>query len=222
MSIKQMTKVFSDSSLKPIKKLIMLSLADNANDEGFCYPSIKTICLKTALSKPTVINNLKDLEELKKIISKRRTRKNGTATSKIYVLYPLDNLENIDEDIKEKFNQSKAPLPTHQSKAPLPKRGGQSKAPLPLEPSLTINHNLPEWLDAIAWNEWVAFRKEIKKPLTNLMTKKQIEFLSNHKEYHKSIINSSIMNGWTGLFEIKKGFKQKEVDTSSENNFGYK
>ena len=41
MSIKQMTSVFNDSSLKPTQKLIMLAIADNSNDEGFCYPSIK-------------------------------------------------------------------------------------------------------------------------------------------------------------------------------------
>ena len=141
MSIKIMQKVFEDETLNSTKKLIMLSMADNANDEGFCYPSIPTIMKKVSLSKPTVINNLKELEDDSYIMSQKRNRKNGSATSKIYIVYPKDNFSRLDEEIKEKFKHGKAPLP--HGKAPLPPKGGQSKAPLPLEPSLnSLNHHL--------------------------------------------------------------------------------
>ncbi len=62
---------------------------------------------------------------------------------------------------------------------------------------------LPEWMNAEKWDEWVQYRKEIKKTLKPITTKKQILFLSKHKEDHEEILETSMMNGWQGLFEIK-------------------
>jgi len=70
---------------------------------------------------------------------------------------------------------------------------------------------LPAWLDVKAWNEWVVFRKEIKKTLTKSMIDKQIEFLGKYEHTHVAIINQSIQNGWTGLFELKQQAKQQQV-----------
>ena len=53
-----------------------------------------------------------------------------------------------------------------------------------------------------AWNEWEAYRREIKKKLTKASVKKQIKQLE--KLGHDAAIESieqSIRNGWTGLFD---------------------
>ncbi len=83
---------------------------------------------------------------------------------------------------------------------------------------------LPEWLDKEAWNEWVAFRKEQRKKLTPMSIKKQIKFLEKHKADHAAIIEQSIKNGWTGLFELKRGRNalDTECDYSEYEKFGYK
>jgi len=80
---------------------------------------------------------------------------------------------------------------------------------------------LPDWLNNDSWNEWVAFRKEIKKSLTKSMIKKQIEFLSNYKDSHIEIINTSIQNGWTGLFK-PKGINESHKNTENEKWGGWK
>ena len=55
-----------------------------------------------------------------------------------------------------------------------------------------------------AWNEWLTYRKETKKTLSESAIKKQLEFLRQYGEDNAiKIINQSIMNGWQGLFEIK-------------------
>lgn len=69
--------------------------------------------------------------------------------------------------------------------------------------------DLPEWLDKKAWNEWVEYRKQIKKKLTALTIKKQIKFLSENKKDHIKILENSISNGWTGLFQLKKEISNK-------------
>lgn len=66
----------------------------------------------------------------------------------------------------------------------------------------------------IVWNEWVTFRKELKKKLTLSTAQKQINFLGGRAENEAiEIINQSITNGWTGLFDIKTNghSKPKEV-----------
>lgn len=66
----------------------------------------------------------------------------------------------------------------------------------------------------VVWNEWVTFRKELKKKLTLSTAQKQINFLGARAENEAiEIINQSITNGWTGLFDIKTNghSKPKEV-----------
>lgn len=54
------------------------------------------------------------------------------------------------------------------------------------------------------WNEWEVYRKELKKKLTPSTALKQIKFLGGRPELEViAIINQSITNGWTGLFELK-------------------
>lgn len=49
--------------LPPTPKAVLISLADNANDHGLCWPSISTICMRTCFGKTAVIEAIKWLEE---------------------------------------------------------------------------------------------------------------------------------------------------------------
>ncbi len=61
-----------------------------------------------------------------------------------------------------------------------------------------------EWLNQEAWSEWISYRKEIKKKMTDRTVKLQQSLLKTYsKEEQKMIIDASIRNGWTGLFELK-------------------
>jgi len=60
----------------------------------------------------------------------------------------------------------------------------------------------------IAFVEWIQFRKELGKKLTPSTAKKQIQFLGGRDPaVAVAIINQSIKNGWTGLFELKQDIK---------------
>lgn len=55
-----------------------------------------------------------------------------------------------------------------------------------------------------AWQEWEQHRKEKKQKLTPLSVKKQLKFLEGRSKAEIiAIIDQSIMNGWTGLFNLK-------------------
>lgn len=47
----------------PLRKLVLLKLCDNANDEGVCWPSQATLAEHCEISKRSVINHIKALEE---------------------------------------------------------------------------------------------------------------------------------------------------------------
>lgn len=59
------------------------------------------------------------------------------------------------------------------------------------------------WLNLDMWDEWIEYRKGKGKKLTPQTIKLQMKFLEQHKEDHVKIIENSIRNGWTGLFECK-------------------
>jgi len=72
--------------------------------------------------------------------------------------------------------------------------------------------DIPELNEVIL--EFVKFRKGIKKPMTDnavkLMIGKLNKMTSNVNEQIE-ILNQSIMNGWTGLYPLKKDSTRKEV-----------
>lgn len=58
-----MSAVFESETLGPTERLIMLALADHADDEGRCYPSIGRLCRRTGLKDRSIQNNLKSLSD---------------------------------------------------------------------------------------------------------------------------------------------------------------
>jgi hypothetical protein len=48
--------------MSPSAKSVLISLADNANDHGYCWPSLSTICRRTCLGKTAVCSALNLLE----------------------------------------------------------------------------------------------------------------------------------------------------------------
>lgn len=63
MSIRLMAAIFESTTLGPTERLIMLALADHADDDGRCYPSIQRLCQRTGLSERAVRTNLRALEK---------------------------------------------------------------------------------------------------------------------------------------------------------------
>eukprot|EP00913_Durusdinium_trenchii_P028456 g26684.t1 len=63
VSIKAMTNVFEHSRAKSNARLLMLAIADFANDEGFAWPSLTTLAKKTLMSRRNVVYVVEKLKE---------------------------------------------------------------------------------------------------------------------------------------------------------------
>jgi len=77
---------------------------------------------------------------------------------------------------------------------------------------------LPAWLNKEVWEAWEQHRREIKKKLTPTTTKRQLAMLEKNKDTHVDIIEKSIANGWTGLFEIDE--RKKSTSNKLESKAG--
>jgi len=76
-----------------------------------------------------------------------------------------------------------------------------------IKPTFDVPFTDDELLDI--WSEWEQHRKEKKQKLTPMSVKKQLKFLAGRSNQEIiTIIEQSIRNGWTGLFEIKNGKQQ--------------
>ena len=64
MSIKLMTAVWEREDLTSTHKLVLLALADWANDEGLCWPSINRLAAKTSMAGRSVQRLIRQLEEM--------------------------------------------------------------------------------------------------------------------------------------------------------------
>ena len=64
MSIIFLNNFWMVKGISPTQKLVLISLGDQANDDGICWPSVATIQKRTCLSERAVRNAIKKLEEL--------------------------------------------------------------------------------------------------------------------------------------------------------------
>ncbi len=72
--------------LKAPEKLVLLALADHSDDKGKCWPGMTGIAKKCGLSRRSVIDVIKRLEQAKLIKVKKRKRDDGSNSSNLYVL----------------------------------------------------------------------------------------------------------------------------------------
>lgn len=87
MSLSLMIQAFKTKVNNPVRKLILIKLADNANDLGECWPSHQHIADQCEVSKRTVIYHIKALEE-SGLIHKENRFKNNEQQSNMYTLFP--------------------------------------------------------------------------------------------------------------------------------------
>lgn len=199
MSIKVMSWVWENGPGKQAERFVLLALADFSNDDGECWPAIKSIGEKTCLSERGVQTILRRLEADGWIKCKVNGGRGG---ANIYRIITSQNPAASAPRRKCTPPQMDAETPQMDAINPA------ASAPEPLrtvnKPSDALTPVIGEEL-AVAF---VAHRKSIKKPMTEkaaeLMAKKLRGFSDP-----KAAIEEAIMNGWQGVFPPKQNFQQQ-------------
>ncbi|CCD28666.1 conserved hypothetical protein [Candidatus Glomeribacter gigasporarum BEG34] len=174
--------------LPPTAKFVLILLADNANDQGVCWPSIPKICERTCFSERTVHGAIKWLEQRALL---RANRSNGRHTS--YILTPQEYSEPPQE---LRSNHKEPSLEPSEE----PSKGAcASRAAL-------CELKRPDWLPEDAWRDWVSYRKTHKSRFTEKAAELSLCELAKLRERGfepRAVIEQSILSGWTGLFPLK-------------------
>jgi len=98
MSMLLMVRAMTCKLGNPARKLVLIKLADNANDDGECFPSYQYIADCCEISKRSAIEHVKQLEVdgYLEIIPRFTGNKNRSNVYKLH--FPVDNLSTPSAD----------------------------------------------------------------------------------------------------------------------------
>ncbi len=92
--------------LKGTIKSISIALANRANDNGICWPSVKTISADTGFHISTVKRAIQSLKNSGHLKIEARSRKDGSQTSNRYTLIIEAFSAGVKESIKKGFSKA--------------------------------------------------------------------------------------------------------------------
>lgn len=196
--------------MPPVPKSVLISLADNANDQGHCWPSIETICARTCYGRTAVIEAIKWLGDRGYI---EADRTNGRKTT--YQLTPLKGKNEVVESVKpvrhanQSATRTSPPDGLNQSATrtkPVRQTDTNRK-----EPSLkSISKKeiaIPDFLPTDAWEMWDSYRaKKSGKGWTAEAKALSIRTLTKLRAEGQdpvALIERSIERNWTTFYPIK-------------------
>ena len=156
MSIKLMTAVWERIDLTSTQKLVLLALADWANDDGLCWPSIDRVAVKSSLKRRAVQMTIRSLEESGFL---RREELVGRG-NKYWVSIPVQNMHPCITDTPPAHEMH----PTRASDAPNTLMTHQltTKSNIPAQPEGVLNE---------VWKDFIDLRKAKRAPLNGTALK---------------------------------------------------
>lgn len=105
MSLAQMTHALKLRTGNPLRKLVLLKLADNAGDDGECWPSIPHVARECEMSERAVQMHIRFLVERKFLWIEERKTVEGLNKSNIYHL-TLDKAQEVQKARKKRKKQT--------------------------------------------------------------------------------------------------------------------
>lgn len=205
-----MAAAWAAASLSHTAKIVLLSLADNANDSGVCWPSISTVAKRCSLDERSVYRMITTLESGGHISTESRAGK-----STIYRVHPC---QSGTPDRGPEVTVSQVP-PDRQSQTP----DSVSGTPDSLSPRIIKNLKEPkgnrkrraarpvgavlhESLPSEEWEQWLTHRRTKRWPIDAVTLNKQLQELARYDTpTQREMINRSINAGWQGIFAPRGG-----------------
>lgn len=151
MSIALMTVAWA-LPVASTEKLVLLALADNANDAGCCWPSMATIARKCGLSERATRLAMRRLEAAGHVSSVDRV-----GTSRLYSVHPGTSCPPAPDASRHDMPVPPAP------RAPKSSRTTNSSTKTMSSPkkraAARAAFELPDWVPVDPWNGWVDMRR---------------------------------------------------------------
>lgn len=214
MSVAIMTLVWK-LDLPDSEKIVMLALADCANDEGLAWPSMATLSRKCSKSERTCQTVMRSLEA-KGLVEREEIKGKGC---KYWVKANTPAAVAPRKDCTPAEDAPPQPLPlTPAAVAPKPSRtpsvalatSGRARKP-------EAKFVLPDWIPQDPWDGWMAMRKAKGIKDTDHARDLAVGKLAKLKAQGFApgeVLDQSTLQFWTGLFEIKGGNARQQSTPS--------
>ena len=210
MSMRLMVQAMNCEVGNPARKLVLLKLADNANDDGICFPSYQYIADKCEMTRRSAISHIEYLIKMGLVSKKERKNKDGSI-SNLYFLHLEQGSENFalggSENISPRTSHSLEPVNE-------PKKTTQKSESEILLEQFGISGQLAK--------DFITHRKAKKAPITETVMN---GFLREANKAELSVAESvaiSIERNWQG-FKATWYLKDKELQSikqpQSSNTF---
>lgn len=236
MSVRVSTAVWSHSRTSGTVFLLMLALADQANDEGYCWPRRRTLARRLRVKEERSVSKLVARAVEQGELTVFPNFNDGRQTSNRYQIN-LAHLRSLPDLWGEGVHLDRGGCPDGQGEGVQLDRGEG----VPADRVITVSKNhqlnrttpptpqgermevaLPEWLPEETWADWTAYRRERKAPITPTTRKALLSTLTKLRaEGHDpvQVINQSISTGrWTGLFPVKSSARAGRPSNQAEAN----
>ena len=207
MSTIIMTACWPLQGMTPAQKAVLISLADNASDEGVCWPSVANIAMRTCLSERSVQNAIKWLIGAGVLTAQERAGRSTVYTITPATYAPPQELRGANNDVTPANNDitpaAIAPAPAAAAPRTVKNHQGTVKEPSKKRAKIA----LPDWLPLESWDMWSRFRRT-KSGSAWTDDAKRLSLSTLRKLYDDgddptAVIEQSIERGWTGLFPVK-------------------
>lgn len=192
------------------EKMVLLCLADFANDDGVCWPAVLTIAAKCSCSDRTVQKAIKWLREnefLSTIDVQGNAHRFALNPRKIFT---PENSSPPKITTQTPENSSPKPLKNHHSidigsaRAKLPKKA-RAKPTRKKAPASTIV--IPDWIPTEQWEAFLEMRKgKGAKPTDhaiNLLIGKLGDMRARGHDPGR-VLDQSTLKNWTDIYELKE------------------
>lgn len=172
MSIDATRWAWKQTNLRPMQKLVLLSLADRAGADDCCYPSKAMLVQDTGIDPKTVWSALKELSEMG-LISDTGRRVGHTKQIPVWHLVGVESRHGKDSETGrvpdlEGFHFSHESIPKTERKAFQKRNTEPTNEPINnhKKKSTTFSESEMPEIDPSLANEFIAYRKAKKSPLT--------------------------------------------------------
>ena len=227
-----MAEVWDHSKASDSKLIILLAIADFANEEGIAWPGVKTLAKKARLGLRETQYVLRQLEasgELRTLI-KAGPKKCNLYQVMVQPIAPCSALHHAAEctpmvqPIAPSMVQPIAPKPSVEPSIEPSKRRARASAHAHAGNSSfkPEDVSLPFASDQFhaAWLEWCKHRKEIRKPLTEASVRGQLRDCQKWGEERAIVaLEKSVSSSWQGLFEPKDAISKNNTHREHDQPF---
>jgi len=188
---------------KPTGKLVLLALADHANENGESYPSMKRLEQRTGLTRRSIQQTLRKLEE-KGLVNTLEQRKSGRQVVSRYRLLRKSESSAVGANVVQGGGERHSPPGANVVR---PSKENHHKEPSREQKESGIQFSgflPPELLDYVpfvaVWREFVEERRERKKPLTERSAARfAAKFRGHSPEDVTKLVSTAVERGWQGM-----------------------